>query len=127
MAAYTGDPVEEIEALGLVEALMLSTGPMPTLRELLGRPAWHAKAACRGDGVEQFFPHEGTSVMRARRVCNSCTVSDECLQYALERPSLKGIWAGTSERRRRLLRTEGLGTTTLAGEPASRQVVKEVV
>jgi WhiB family transcriptional regulator, redox-sensing transcriptional regulator len=120
------DPAEEIEALGLVEALMLSTGPMPSLRELLGRPTWQANAACRGGGVDSFFPVGGTSLLRARRICNGCEVSEECLRYALERPSLKGIWAGTSERRRRRLRLQGRGIDTLAGGhelPAVKEVV----
>jgi len=119
------DPFDEIEELGMVEALMLVKGPMPSLREFLGRPAWQADAACRGGSVESFFPAGGTSLMRARRICNGCTVADECLRYALERPSLKGIWAGTSERRRRRLRTQTQALDVLADErerPAVRQV-----
>jgi WhiB family redox-sensing transcriptional regulator len=105
--------IERIEEPGVVEALMLSTGPMPNLRDLLGRPAWQANAACRGEGVELFFPPENTSLMEARRICNRCTVADQCLQFALERPSLKGVWAGTSERHRRRLRTHRLGIISL--------------
>ncbi|MGA2211480.1 MAG: WhiB family transcriptional regulator [Acidimicrobiales bacterium] len=88
----------------LVEAMMLSTGPLPELRELFKRPDWQDSAACRGQGVERFFPSEGSSLIQARRVCARCPVADDCLQYALAHPSLKGIWAGTSERRRRRLR-----------------------
>ena len=126
MTVQTVDSGQQIDALRLVEALMLSTGPMPNIGDLLGRPAWQARAACRGEGVEQFFPPEGTSLMRARRICNSCLVSDQCLQYALERPSLKGIWAGTSERRRRRLRAQGLGTPPGRHDDAAPEA-KEVV
>lgn len=125
MSIHSVDLIDEIEHQGVVEALMGSPGPMPSLAELLGRPAWQSDAACRGEGAESFFPPEGTSLMRARRICNRCTVADECLQYALERPSMKGIWAGTSERRRRRLRAESLG----AGPPGSQEpgAVKDVV
>ena len=126
VTVYTVDPVDEIEELGLVEALMLSTGPMPSLQELLGRPVWQKDAACRGEGVAQFFPPEGTSLIRARRICNSCSVSEQCLKYAIERPSLKGVWAGTSERRRRRLRAQALAgdsTTDNLTTPAAKEVV----
>jgi WhiB family redox-sensing transcriptional regulator len=123
MTLHIADAVEEIDELGVVEALMRSTGPMPSLRELLGRPAWQARAACRGEHLEQFFPPEGTGGMRARRICNGCTVAEECLQYALERPSLKGIWAGTSERCRRRLRAEALTSSGQDSRPAEKNVV----
>lgn len=87
-------------------ALMSSTEPLPGLQDLLTRPAWHSAAACRNMGVESFFPREGTSLNVARNVCNGCVVNEECLKYALSNPSLKGIWAGTSERRRRALRKQ---------------------
>jgi WhiB family redox-sensing transcriptional regulator len=62
-------------------------------------------------GVKTFFPPEGASVNGAKSVCRRCAVSDECLKYALANPSLKGIWAGTSERRRRALRKQGPAAT----------------
>jgi len=134
MTVQTVDLVEEIEALGLFEALMLPTRPVPDWRDLLGRPAWQADAACRGEGVAQFFPPEGTNPIRASRICNRCPVAKECLEYALERPSLKGIWAGTSERRRRRLRAQGLGINPVGGGQAisdfadqAGAAVKEVV
>lgn len=103
----------EIEDLDgrLVEALMLSTEPLPELSELFRRPARKEEGACHGTGTERFFPSEGSSLLQARRVCSRCPVSEECLEYALAHPSLKGIWAGTSERRRRRLRV-------LAGLPS---------
>jgi WhiB family redox-sensing transcriptional regulator len=131
VTVHIADSVEEVEEPGVVEALMLYAGAMPSFRQLLGRPAWQAKAACRGQGVAEFFPPEGgTSLTGARRICNGCTVAEECLQFALERPSLKGIWAGTSERRRRALRTQGLTAQILEsdtpGDGHARPAVREV-
>jgi WhiB family transcriptional regulator, redox-sensing transcriptional regulator len=125
VTVHCPDTVDEIDELVVVEALMLSREPMPSLTELL-RPSWQAKAACRSEPVDLFFPHEGTSPMQARRICNRCPVADDCLQYALERPSLKGIWAGTSERRRRRLRAQGLGAKP-ASDEEERAVVEDVV
>lgn len=89
-----------------VEAVMRSAEPLPDLGSLLQRPAWQLQAACRGRGVADFFPPDGSSRMRASVLCARCPVSSECLEYALDHPSLKGVWAGTSERGRHRMRTE---------------------
>jgi len=73
--------------------------------ELLGRPAWQASAACRGMGTEVFFPTTGDTIAAATRICLRCPVSSECHTAALADPSLQGIWAGTSARRRHRLRS----------------------
>jgi WhiB family redox-sensing transcriptional regulator len=86
------------------EAAMRSLDPLPDLSLLLQRPAWQHQAACRGRGVEDFFPPDGSSRIRAALQCARCPVAKECLDYALEHPSLKGIWAGTSERARNRMR-----------------------
>jgi len=84
--------------------MMRSEEPLPDITELLRRPSWQRDAACRGEGVKEFFPAEGSSPFRGAALCAKCKVSEECLNYALENPSLKGVWAGTSERGRRRMR-----------------------
>lgn len=69
----------------------------------LERPAWQAAAACRGSTVD-FYPGRGQSTEPAKAVCAGCSVSDECLQFALETGEKVGIWGGLSERERRQLR-----------------------
>ncbi len=87
-----------------VEAAMASSEPLPDLSLLLQRPRWQLRAACRGRGVTDFFPPDGSSRMRAAVVCARCPVAKDCLEYALDHPSLKGVWAGTSERGRHRMR-----------------------
>ena len=87
------------------EAAMSSVEPLPDISSLLRRPAWQRRAACRGRGVAEFFPPDGSSRIRAAVVCARCPVSKECLEYALCHPALKGVWAGTSERGRHRIRT----------------------
>ncbi len=70
------------------------------IEAICARPAWHARAACRGVGTEVFFPADQLTFTRARQICAGCEVRAECLEFALEHPSLKGIWAGLSERAR---------------------------
>lgn len=86
------------------EVVMCSVEPLPDLSSLLQRPAWQLRAACRGKGVDEFFPPDGSSRIRAIVQCARCPVAKECLDYALEQPSLKGVWAGTSERARHRIR-----------------------
>ncbi len=68
---------------------------------------WRARAACSGHLHTLFFPIDGpddTSTERARAICMSCPVSDECLEYALETNQRAGIWGGTTEDERKSLR-----------------------
>jgi WhiB family transcriptional regulator, redox-sensing transcriptional regulator len=78
----------------------------PDIESLFQRPAWHALAACRGQGTADFFPARGESLESARAFCDRCPVQTECLKYAMEaeEPRLMGIWAGTTDRQRLKLR-----------------------
>nr|WP_148224286.1 WhiB family transcriptional regulator [Tropheryma whipplei] len=77
---------------------------------LLGIPGlrggfdWRARALCAQADPESFFPEKGGSTREAKKVCSSCAVRSECLEYALENDERYGIWGGTSERERRILR-----------------------
>lgn len=66
--------------------------------------AWQADALCAQTDPEAFFPEKGGSTREAKRICESCEVRAECLEYALENDERFGIWGGLSERERRRLR-----------------------
>ena len=53
-----------------------------------------------------FFPEKGGSTREAKRVCRSCEVRAECLEFALENDERFGIWGGLSERERRRIKRE---------------------
>lgn len=76
------------------------------LDELLGRPAWHAQAACRSRPEVDFFPPKGRLPTEALEVCLSCPVRADCRDWALEQGyELIGVWGGLSTKERiRLLR-----------------------
>jgi WhiB family redox-sensing transcriptional regulator len=65
---------------------------------------WADRANCRGVDPDLFFPDRGEPTRHAKEVCRGCEVRDECLGYALASGQKFGIWGGTSERERRLLR-----------------------
>ena len=66
---------------------------------------WRELAACRGAGLDLFFPERGESAGPARRVCAACPVRQPCLDYAITNRITYGIWGGLTERERRALRS----------------------
>ncbi|WGD38102.1 WhiB family transcriptional regulator [Lysinibacter sp. HNR] len=66
--------------------------------------AWQADALCAQTDPEAFFPEKGGSTRDAKKICGSCEVRSQCLEYALENDERFGIWGGLSERERRKLR-----------------------
>ncbi|MEN9750965.1 MAG: hypothetical protein RLZZ600_12 [Actinomycetota bacterium] len=66
--------------------------------------SWQADALCAQTDPESFFPEKGGSTREAKKICSSCEVRGECLEYALANDERFGIWGGLSERERRKLR-----------------------
>ena len=64
---------------------------------------WREKSLCAQTDPEAFHPEKGGSTREAKRVCQSCDVREECLQWALDNNERYGIWGGLSERERRKL------------------------
>jgi WhiB family transcriptional regulator, redox-sensing transcriptional regulator len=72
---------------------------------------WRAEALCRDTDPELFFPIGTTGaalvqIEHARAVCRQCPVQADCLDFALSTNQDSGIWGGTSEEERRVLRRE---------------------
>ena len=83
----------------------LSSGPIIQL--ISGESvelSWQERALCAQTDPEAFFPEKGGSTREAKRVCLSCDVRGECLEYALAHDERFGIWGGRSERERRRLK-----------------------
>jgi WhiB family redox-sensing transcriptional regulator len=69
--------------------------------EVVDELQWQERALCAQTDPEAFFPEKGGSTREAKRVCLSCEVRVECLEYALANDERFGIWGGLSERERR--------------------------
>lgn len=67
-------------------------------------PPWMAEADCAQTDPEAFFPERGGSTREAKKVCATCLVQAECLDYALDHDERHGIWGGLSERERRRIK-----------------------
>ena len=70
----------------------------------LDQPDWQERALCAQTDPEAVFPEKGGSTREAKRICASCEVRPECLEYALAFDERFGIWGGLSERERRRLK-----------------------
>lgn len=71
--------------------------------------SWMADANCRGMDPDVFFPSRSDSpatIEAVLSVCQSCTVQDRCLSWALHLNERDGIWGNTTGRQRRRLRGE---------------------
>lgn len=75
--------------------------------EEIDEMGWQEKALCAQTDPEAFFPEKGGSTREAKKVCLSCEVRAECLDYALKNDERFGIWGGLSERERRRIRRAG--------------------
>src|ERR1700687_4569681 len=55
---------------------------------------WQDRSLCAQTDPEAFFPEKGGSTREAKRVCRSCEVRAECLEYALENDERFGRGGG---------------------------------
>ena len=67
-------------------------------------PTWLAQAECRDVDTDLFFAIPPEEVARAIAICNHCGVREDCFGYAVSHADLHGIWGGTTEVERSLLR-----------------------
>ena len=72
------------------------------------------KASCSNTDPELFFPQEREyingkiynfyeNLAEAKKICESCPLRIQCLEYALKNAEY-GVWGGTTEEQRHLLR-----------------------
>jgi WhiB family redox-sensing transcriptional regulator len=64
-------------------------------------PEWRAAGACVSADPDLFFPVSTSGravaqVDKALRICASCPVKRQCLDFALESVEAEGIWGGTT-------------------------------
>jgi WhiB family redox-sensing transcriptional regulator len=79
-------------------------GVLPLKESGVGGLGWRELALCAQTDPEAFYPEKGGSTREAKRICESCEVRAECLDFALANDERFGIWGGYSERERRRLK-----------------------
>lgn len=78
---------------------------MPRLPITHPETDWFDEAACRGVDTDVFFPVSDAQADKAKAICATCPVREQCLEYALEVRPPEGVWGGlTSVERHRMIR-----------------------
>jgi WhiB family redox-sensing transcriptional regulator len=91
-------------------------------------------AACSTADPELFFPVSSSGpalrqVAQAKAICARCLIRQACLGYALDAGPVQGIWGGTMEAERQLLRQReckaraGLAQEQATGPVLARQAL----
>ena len=70
---------------------------------------WLNQARCLNEDPELFFPVGNTGpaleqIEQAKSICRQCSVSAQCLEYAIKEKQDTGVWGGLSEDERRSLK-----------------------
>lgn len=72
---------------------------------------WRELGSCRKLDTNMFFPIGQTGeaeikIARAKNVCGSCPVVQQCLEFAITTNQEYGVWGGHSEEERRVVRRQ---------------------
>jgi WhiB family transcriptional regulator, redox-sensing transcriptional regulator len=108
--SFVPDPLSldptSLQPVPTAEESYAAVSPLSLLFSGVGEGAlgWQDQALCAQTDPEAFFPEKGGSTREAKKVCASCDVRAQCLEYALENDERFGIWGGLSERERRRLK-----------------------
>ncbi len=69
------------------------SSPLEALSWLVQPEPWMNNGACKGLDPGMFHMEQGQSAVKAREVCDTCSVQMECREYA-ERTGSVGVWGG---------------------------------
>ena len=70
---------------------------------------WRELGSCRALATSLFFPIGQTGeaevqIARAKKVCVTCPVRQQCLEFAITTNQEYGVWGGADEEERRVIR-----------------------
>lgn len=72
--------------------------------KLLFQPEpWQDDAVCRRVDPDTWFSKQQSDVRAAQKICWTCPVINECLNYSLRNREPYGVWGGVDEKERRKL------------------------
>ena len=94
-------PIDRVPSDVIAAALGIDVRTVDADARILG---WQESSLCAQTDYDAFFPEKGGTTRDAKKVCKSCPVRLECLEYALANDERFGIWGGLSERERRRLK-----------------------
>lgn len=90
---------------------------------------WQERGRCRWKPPGLFFPTKKTDscILIAKRICGKCPEKGICLRTALEDKTLEGVWGGTTEWERDVIRVvlgPGLGAQL---ESMTQELTQQII
>jgi excisionase family DNA binding protein len=70
---------------------------------------WWTDSMCRQHPTQWWFAGGQRETMLAKGICSGCAVRTSCLEFALDRPELLGVWAATTPNERAAMRRAARG------------------
>lgn len=61
---------------------------------------WRQQAKCLGTFDPVFFLDKGQTSRRAKAICRTCPVTEQCLDYAMTSRQYYGVWGGLTSMER---------------------------
>ena len=106
---------------------MTDTNTMATVLSDPLEASWRELAACTAHDPNLFFPVGDTGpaleqIAQAKQICAECPIKVECLTYAIESNQVNGVWGGTTEQERRLMRRRWLSARRRNDRAGMRKV-----
>lgn len=74
---------------------------------------WRAASFCRKFPTRWWFGGDHRETIRAKDICAGCVVRTPCLEFALGRPELLGVWAATTPTERVAMRRAGVAASEI--------------
>ena len=78
--------------------------PAPEFAGTTNNPGWRSDSECRKHPTRWWFAGGHRETLQAKDICAECPVQGPCLEFALGRADLLGIWAGTTPNERTSMR-----------------------
>src|SRR4030088_3308801 len=66
--------------------------------------SWRAASVCRKHPTRWWSAGSHRETVMARGICGGCAVREPCLEFAMSRPELLGVWAATTPVERATMR-----------------------
>jgi excisionase family DNA binding protein len=83
---------------------MVVDAPIDTQTKATDDLGWRVDSVCRQHPTQLWFAASPRDIATAKALCGDCAVQSSCLDFALSRPELVGIWAATTPSERAVLR-----------------------
>lgn len=99
---------ERVEATGISIRTLNSPPSWTGEGSLIIAEPWVRDARCAETDPDLFFPDHGdrAASVAAKKVCASCDVAVQCLEFALRTQQMHGVWGGTTTRQRTAMRRQ---------------------